>query len=82
VPIPDTIDDRAAAAVMMQGITASHFATDFFPVQPGDIALVHAAAGGVGLLLTQIIKLTGGHVIGCVSRGDKVAVAKEAGPDM
>jgi len=48
---------------MMQGLTASHFATDFYPVQPGDVALVHAAAGGVGLLLTQIIKLRGGRVI-------------------
>lgn len=66
VKIPDGIDDRTAAAVMMQGLTASHFATDFYPVQPGDIALVHAAAGGVGLLLTQIIKLRGGTVIGRV----------------
>lgn len=63
VPIPEAIDDRTAASVMMQGLTASHFATDFYPVQPGDIALVHAAAGGVGLLLTQIIKLRGGRVI-------------------
>ena len=61
VPIPDTIDDRVAASVMMQGLTASHFATDFYPVQPGDIAFVHAAAGGLGLLLTQIIKLRGGY---------------------
>ncbi|TIS86087.1 quinone oxidoreductase [Mesorhizobium sp.] len=81
VPIPDEIDDRTAAAVMMQGLTASHFATDFYPVQPGDIALVHAAAGGVGLLLSQIIKLRGGHVIGRVSSADKVAIAKEAGAD-
>jgi NADPH:quinone reductase len=81
VPIPDTIDDRTAASVMMQGLTASHFATDFYPVQPGDIAFVHAAAGGVGLLLTQIIKLRGGHVIGRVSSEDKVAAAKEAGAD-
>ncbi|TPK72377.1 quinone oxidoreductase [Mesorhizobium sp. B2-3-14] len=81
VPIPDSIDDRTAAAVMMQGLTASHFATDFYPVQPGDIALVHAAAGGVGLLLTQIIKLRGGHVIGRVSSADKLAIAKEAGAD-
>lgn len=81
VPIPDAIDDRTAAAVMMQGLTASHFATDFYPVQPGDIALVHAAAGGLGLLLTQIIKLRGGHVIGRVSSADKVAIAKEAGAD-
>ncbi|AZO17476.1 quinone oxidoreductase [Mesorhizobium sp. M2A.F.Ca.ET.043.05.1.1] len=81
VPIPDAIDDRTAAAVMMQGLTASHFATDFYPVQPGDIALVHAAAGGLGLLLTQIIKLRGGHVIGRVSSADKVAIAKEASAD-
>ena len=81
VPIPDAIDDRTAASVMMQGLTASHFATDFYPVQPGDVALIHAAAGGVGLLLTQIIKLRGGNVIGRVSSADKVAVAKEAGAD-
>jgi NADPH2:quinone reductase len=81
VPLPDAIDDRTAAAVMMQGLTASHFATDFYPVQPGDVALVHAAAGGVGLLLTQIIKLRGGRVIGRVSRQEKVHAAIEAGAD-
>jgi NADPH2:quinone reductase len=81
VPVPDTIDDRVAVSVMMQGLTASHFATDFYPVQPGDVAFVHAAAGGVGLLLTQIIKLRGGHVIGRVSSEEKVATAKEAGAD-
>ena len=66
---------------MMQGLTASHFATEFYPVQPDDVALAHAAAGGVGLLLTQIIKLRGGHVIGRVSSADKIAVAREAGAD-
>jgi NADPH:quinone reductase len=81
VPVPDAIGDRTAAAVMMQGLTASHFATDFYPVQQGDVALVHAAAGGVGLLLTQIIKLRGAHVIGRVSSVDKVDIAKEAGAD-
>ena len=81
VPVPDTIDDRVAASVMMQGLTASHFATDFYPVQPGDVALVHAAAGGLGLLLTQIIKLRGGHVIGRVSSEEKVVAAREAGAD-
>ncbi|MEH2549851.1 NADPH2:quinone reductase [Bradyrhizobium sp. AZCC 2262] len=81
VRIPDAIDDRTAAAVMMQGLTASHFATDFYPVQAGDVAFVHAAAGGVGLLLTQIIKLRGGQVIGRVSSEDKVAAAEEAGAD-
>jgi len=81
VPVPDAIDDRTAASVMMQGLTASHFATDFYPVQPGDVAFVHAAAGGLGLLLTQIIKLRGGQVIGRVSSEDKVAAAKAAGAD-
>jgi len=81
VPVPDTIDDRVAASMMMQGLTASHFATDFYPVQPGDVAFVHAAAGGLGLLLTQIIKLRGGHVIGRVSSEEKVAAAREAGAD-
>ncbi len=81
VKVPDFIDDRTAASIMMQGLTASHFATDFYPTQPGDIALVHAAAGGVGLLLTQIIKLRGGRVIGRVSSQDKVAVAKDAGAE-
>lgn len=81
VPVPDAVDDRTAAAVMMQGLTASHFATDFYPVQPGDVALVHAAAGGLGLLLSQIIKLRGGTVIGRVSHAGKVAVARAAGVD-
>jgi NADPH2:quinone reductase len=81
VPIPDGISDQTAAALMMQGLTASHFATDFYPVQPGDIAFVHAAAGGLGLLLTQIIKLRGGRVIGRVSSKAKVAAAKAAGAE-
>jgi NADPH:quinone reductase len=81
VPVPDAIDDRTAASVMMQGLTASHFATDFHPVQPGDVAFVHAAAGGLGLLLTQIVKLRGGRVIGRVSSDEKVAAANEAGAD-
>jgi NADPH2:quinone reductase len=66
---------------MMQGLTASHFATDFYPVQPGDIALVHAAAGGLGLLLAQLIKQRGGSVIGRVSSERKAAAAREAGAD-
>lgn len=80
-PIPDAISDEIAASVMMQGLTASHFATDFYPVQKGDVALVHAAAGGVGLLLTQIIKLRGGKVIGRVSSEAKVEVVRSAGAD-
>ena len=81
VAIPDDVDDRTAAAVMMQGLTASHFATDFYPVQPGDTALVHAAAGGLGLLLTQIVRMRGGRVIGRVSSEAKVAAAREAGAE-
>jgi len=81
VAVPDAIDDRTAAAVMMQGLTASHFATDFYPVQSGDVALVHAAAGGVGMMLTQIIKLRGGHVIGRVSSEEKVEAARKVGAD-
>jgi NADPH2:quinone reductase len=79
VSVPDTIDDHTAAAVMMQGLTASHFATDFYPIQPGDVALVHAAAGGLGLLLSQIIRLRGGRVIGRVSSEAKVDIARAAG---
>ncbi|SFD04825.1 NADPH2:quinone reductase [Cupriavidus sp. OV038] len=81
VPVPDGIDDRTAASIMMAGLTASHFATEFYPVQPGDVALVHAAAGGVGLLLTQIIKLRGGRVIGRVSSESKAVIARNAGAD-
>ena len=81
VKIPDDIDDHSAAAVMMQGLTASHFATHFHPIQPGEIALVHAGAGGLGRLLTQIIKLRGGRVISRVSSAAKVAIAKAAGAD-
>jgi len=81
VAVPDAIDDRTAASLMMQGLTASHFGTDFYPVKPGDVALIHAAAGGLGLLLTQIVKMRGGVVIGRVSSEDKVAIASRAGAD-
>ncbi|OPC78683.1 alcohol dehydrogenase [Embleya scabrispora] len=81
VKVPDGIDDETAAAVMMQGLTASHLSTETHPIAPGDTAVVHAAAGGVGLLLTQMVKARGGRVIGLVSREDKVPTAKEAGAD-
>lgn len=79
VPIPDTVDDETAAAVMMQGLTAHHFVTEAFDVRPGDVAVVHAAAGGLGRMLTQLVTHRGGTVIGVVSREDKVAVAAAAG---
>ena len=81
VVLPGDIDDRTAAALMMQGLTASHFATDFYPIASGEIALVHAAAGGVGNLLTQIVKILGGKVIGRVSQATKAPAAYAAGAD-
>ena len=67
VPLPQEIDFETAASLMMQGLTASHFVFDTYAIRRGDTALVHAAAGGVGLMLTQMIKLLGGRVIGRVS---------------
>ncbi|WP_189220702.1 MULTISPECIES: quinone oxidoreductase family protein [Streptomyces] len=81
VAVPDAIDDETAAAVLLQGLTAHHHCTVCHPVQPGDVTLVHAAAGGVGLLLTQLIKARGGTVIGLVSRPEKVEIATAAGAD-
>jgi NADPH:quinone reductase len=81
VRVPDQIDDETAAAVMMQGLTANHFTTETYAIRPGDTAVVLAAAGGVGLLLTQMIKARGGTVIGIVSRGEKAAIANDAGAD-
>ncbi|MFI0780067.1 quinone oxidoreductase family protein [Streptomyces sp. NPDC021212] len=81
VPVPDAVDDETAAAVFVQGLSAHHFATVSHPVRPGDVALVHAAAGGVGMMLTQIIKARGGTVIGLVSRPEKVGYAADAGAD-
>jgi NADPH:quinone reductase-like Zn-dependent oxidoreductase len=81
VKVPDEVDDETAAALMMQGLTANHFTTETYAVQPGDTAVVHAAAGGVGQILTQLVKARGGTVIGLVSREEKVAAAKEAGAD-
>ncbi|MFF0345546.1 quinone oxidoreductase family protein [Kribbella sp. NPDC004875] len=81
VRVPDEIDDETAAAVLMQGLTANHFTTETYAIRPGDTAVVHAAAGGVGSMLTQMIKARGGTVIGLVSRAEKVAAAKQAGAD-
>ncbi|MFG2580843.1 quinone oxidoreductase family protein [Streptomyces malaysiensis] len=81
VPVPDAVADETAAALLVQGLSAHHFATVSHPVRPGDVALVHAAAGGVGMLLTQIVKARGGTVIGLVSRPEKVRSAADAGAD-
>ena len=81
VPVPDGVPDDVATAVLMQGVTAHYLATDTYRVQPGDTVLVHAAAGGVGQLLTQVVRLRGGRVIGTVSTPEKAAAARDAGAD-
>lgn len=81
VPVPDGIDLQVAAAVMLQGMTAHYLSNDTFPVGVGDTVVVHAAAGGVGLLLTQLVKLRGGIVIATTSSTGKAVLAQQAGAD-
>jgi NADPH:quinone reductase len=81
VRVPDSVETEAAAAAALQGLTAHYLATSAYPVQPGDAVLVHAAAGGVGLLLTQIVKLRGGVVIATASTEEKRDLARQAGAD-
>ncbi len=81
VKLPAGLDARSAAAVINQGMTAHYLATSTYPLKPGDTALVHAAAGGVGLLLTQIAKMRGARVFGTVSTREKAELAREAGAD-
>ena len=81
VPVPDGVDTKIAAAVMLQGMTAHYLATTVYPLHSGDTCLVHAAAGGAGLLLCQIAKLRGARVIGTVSTAEKAALARAAGAD-
>ena len=81
VPVPDGVGADVAAAVMLQGMTAHYLCTDTYPVAPGDVVVVHAAAGGVGLLLTQLVKLRGGVVVATTSGGEKEALARAAGAD-
>ena len=79
VPLPDAIDAHTGAAAMLQGMTAHYLATSTRPLGRGDWCLVHAAAGGVGLLLCQIASRRGARVIGTVSTSAKEALAREAG---
>jgi len=81
VPVPDGVDDRTAAAAMLQGMTAHYLLKSTYPVQAGETVLVHAAAGGMGLLLTQWGKYLGARVIGTVSTAAKEELAREAGAD-
>ena len=81
VAIPDAIDDNTACALMLQGFTAHYLATDTFALRPGHVALIHAAAGGVGLLLVQIAKARGARVIATVGTDEKARLARDAGAD-
>ena len=79
VPIPDGINDEIAAAAVLQGIAAHYLCTATHVVQDGETVLVHAAAGGVGQLLTQIVARRGGRVIATTSTEEKAELAREAG---
>ena len=79
VPVPDSVDDETAAAVLLQGLTAHYLTRSTYPVQPGDDVLLHAAAGGMGLLLVQLATRAGGRVIGTASTAEKAKLAREAG---
>lgn len=81
VPVPDAVDDRQAAALPLQGATAHYLAKDSYPIQPGDTVLIHAGAGGVGLLLTQVAKILGATVITTVSTAAKGQLSSAAGAD-
>jgi NADPH:quinone reductase len=81
VKLPDKLSFRDGAAAMLQGMTAHYLTRSTYPLKSGDICLVHAAAGGMGLLLTQLGKMFGATVIGTVSTDEKAALAKEAGAD-
>lgn len=81
VAIPDDLSTQQAAAVMLQGMTAHYLACSTYPLKPGETTLVHAAAGGLGLLLVQVAKQRGARVIGTVSTEAKAQLAKEYGAD-
>lgn len=79
VPVPDGVPPETAAAVLLQGITAQYLVRSTFPVRPGQDVLIHAGAGGVGLLLTQLAVATGARVITTVSTDEKEALSRAAG---
>ncbi|MDQ0634612.1 NADPH2:quinone reductase [Arthrobacter pascens] len=81
LPVPEGVDDLTAAALPLQGMTAHYLINSSFRVEPGHTALVHAGAGGVGLLLIQLLKARGARVITTVSSGTKEELARAAGAD-
>ena len=80
--LPDSVDFQTAAAVMLQGMTAHYLTHSTYNVKPNDTVLIHAAAGGTGLLLVQLAKLLGARVIGTVSSEEKAQIACAAGADI
>jgi NADPH2:quinone reductase len=81
LPVPDGLDDFTAAALPLQGVTAHYLINSTFKVEPDHTVLVHAGAGGVGLLMIQLLKAKGAHVITTVSTDAKEQLAREAGAD-
>ena len=81
VPVPTGVESSAAAAAMLQGMTAHYLVHSTYPLKRGESTLVHAAAGGVGLLLVQLAKRRGARVLATVSTEEKAKLAKEAGAD-
>jgi len=81
VVLPAGVSTKQGAAAMLQGMTAHYLATSTYPLKSGDTCLVHAAAGGVGLLLCQMAKMRGARVLGTVSTDEKAKLAREAGAD-
>jgi NADPH:quinone reductase len=81
VPIPQSVSDQQAAAAMLQGMTAHYLSHDTYPLKKGETALVHAGAGGVGLLLVQMAHHIGARVIATVSTEEKAKLARAAGAD-
>ena len=82
VPVPDEVDLEVAAALLLQGLTAHYLATDTYPLEEGSRCLVHAGAGGVGLLLTQVAKMRGAIVITTVGSEEKAELSRQAGADL
>ncbi|MEE8394577.1 MAG: quinone oxidoreductase, partial [bacterium] len=81
VKIPDGMETKLGAAVMLQGLTAHYLANDTYPLKAGDWCVIHAGAGGVGLLLIQMAKMRGANVISTVSTEEKAELARGAGAD-
>jgi NADPH:quinone reductase len=81
IPLPDELSFEEGATFPLQGITAQYLVNDFYTIRPNDYVLIHAAAGGVGLLLVQWVKHLKGIVIGTVSTAEKASIVKEAGTD-